>query len=129
MIEQGLNTGNNKITRKIIGSAIEVHKSLGPGLLESVYEEALAYEFDLRDIKYERQHSVKLKYKEKEIGFHRLDFLVEDLVVLELKSVDGFAKVFEAQLLTYLNATSKTIGLLINFNTLLLKDGIKRMIL
>jgi GxxExxY protein len=117
------------ITEKIISSAIEVHKALGPGLLESVYEEALAHEFDLRKIQYTRQEAVNLQYKGKEVGHHRLDFLVEDQVVLEVKATEGMQKIFEAQLLTYLNATAKKVGLIINFNVALLKEGIKRLVL
>jgi len=117
------------ITEKIISSAIEVHKALGPGLLESVYEEALAHEFDLRKIKYTRQEAVSLQYKGKEVGHHRPDFLVEDQVVLEVKAAEGMPKIFEAQLLTYLNATAKKVGLIINFNVVLLKEGIKRLVL
>lgn len=96
--------------------------------MESVYEEALAYEFDLRKIAYARQKSISLKYKGKDVGRHRLDFLVEEKVVLEIKAVENLAKIFEAQLLTYLNAAEKKVGLIINFNVLLLKQGIKRMV-
>lgn len=117
------------ITEKIISCAIEVHKILGPGLLESIYEESIAHEFDLRNVKYERQFSIGLKYKGKEVGHHRLDFLVEEEVVLEIKAVETMHKVFEAQLLTYLNATGKKVGLIINFNVPVLKQGIKRMVL
>jgi len=117
------------ITEKIISCSIEVHRILGPGLLESVYEEALAYEFDLRKIKYARQYSIGLEYKGKEVGQQRLDFLVENDVVLEIKAVDIMHKVFEAQLLTYLHAAKKHVGLIINFNVPVLKQGIKRMVL
>lgn len=97
-------------------------------MLESVYEEALAYEFDLRKFAYARQKSINLKYKGKDVGRHRLDFLVEEKVVLGIKAVENLAKIFEAQLLTYLNAAEKKVGLIINFNVLLLKQGIKRMV-
>ena len=117
------------ITEKIIACAIEVHSTLGPGLLESVYEEALAHEFTLRGINYEKQKEINLKFKGKEIGKHRIDFLVEKEVVLELKAVESMHKIFEAQILTYLRATNKRVGLLINFNVERLKDGIKRLIL
>ncbi len=90
------------ITEKIISSAIEVHSTLGPGLLENIYEEALAYEFELRSIRYEKQKEVGLKYKDRSIGKHRIDFLVEDQVVVELKAVGTMHKIYEAQLLTYL---------------------------
>lgn len=117
------------ITREIISCCIEVHSVLGPGLLESIYEEALAHEFELRKIKYKRQKSINLKYKGKEIGQHRIDFLIEDEVILEIKAVEGISKIFEAQLLSYLKGMGKRIGLLINFNVLRLKEGIKRLIL
>jgi GxxExxY protein len=117
------------ITEKIIACTIEVHSTLGPGLLESVYEEALAHEFTLRGINYEKQKEINLKFKGKEIGKHRIDFLVENEVVLELKAVESMHNIFEAQILTYLRAMNKRVGLLINFNVERLKDGIKRLIL
>ena len=117
------------ITEKIISSAIEVHSTLGPGLLENIYEEALAYEFELRSIRYEKQKEIGLKYKDRDIGKHRIDFLVEDQVVVELKAVGTMHKIYEAQLLTYLKAMGRKVGLLINFNVEMLKDGRKRMIM
>jgi len=107
---------NNKyhlsiITETIISSAIEVHQNLGPGLLERLYESALAYEFELRNISFERQKDINLRYKNRDIGRHRLDFLVEDQVILELKAVDMLHSIYEAQLLTYMRATDKRIGL------------------
>jgi len=104
------------VTKEIISCCIEVHSSLGPGLLENIYEEALAYEFQLRKIRYERQKHIQLRYKGKEVGLHRIDFLIEDVVIVEIKAVEGINKIFEAQLLTYLKAMDKKIGLLINFN-------------
>jgi GxxExxY protein len=118
-----------EITGKIISCAIEVHSRLGPGLLESIYEEALAVEFDLRKIKHEKQKEIPLQYKGYEIGKHRIDFLLENEVILELKAVNTMHPIFEAQILTYLKATGKRIGLLINFNVDFLKDEIKRLIL
>jgi GxxExxY protein len=118
-----------ELTEKIISAAMEVHTKLGPGLLESLYEEALSYEFDLRNIKYERQKSINLIYKGKAIGDHRVDFLVEDEVVLEIKAVNQFADIFKAQVLTYLKAMNKRVGLLVNFNVERLKYGIERIIL
>ena len=118
-----------EVTDKIISAAIEVHSTLGPGLLESVYEEALAHEFDLRKISYERQKKICLKYKGKEIGVHRIDFMVESSVILELKAVEEMNRIFEAQLLTYLRATGNRVGLLINFNVQRLKDGLKRLVI
>jgi len=118
-----------EITEKIIGCCIEVHTALGPGLLESVYEEALGREFELRGIRHERQKQMDLAYKGKAIGNHRADYLVEGEVVLELKAIERMEKIYEAQLLTYLRAMNKKVGLLINFNVNRLRDGIKRMVL
>jgi len=117
----------NRITEKIIGCAIEVHKSLGPGLLESAYEECLFFELQKAGLFVERQQTVPVVYKEikLECGY-RIDLLVEKTVVVELKTVDAFNQVHEAQILTYMKFADKTIGLLINFNVVLLKEGIKR---
>jgi GxxExxY protein len=111
----------NRVTEKIIGCAIEVHRNLGPGLLESVYEEAMCVEFDIQGIHYQRQIVVPVNYKGRVIGDYRIDLLVEEAIVVELKSVERFDPVFEAQVLTYLKVTSKRVGLLINFNSKLLK--------
>lgn len=119
---------HKEITSRIISCAIEVHSTLGPGLLESIYEEALVYEFELRSIRYERQKEIELIYKDKKVGKHRVDLLVEDSVIVELKAVESLIPIYEAQLLTYLKALNVKIGLLINFNTTRLKDGLKRMI-
>jgi GxxExxY protein len=117
----------NKLTEQIIGAAIEVHRELGPGLLESTYEAALAYELTLRGVPFERQAALPIKYKGvlMEIGY-RLDLLVGDAVVVELKAVDRVDRIHEAQLITYLKLSGKRAGLLINFNVPLLKDGITR---
>jgi len=117
------------ITERIISCAIEVHSTLGPGLLESVYEEALAHEFGLRNIDYVRQKEISLKYKGKDIGKHRIDYLVEDEIIVELKAVEIIHNIYEAQVLTYLRALDKRVGLLINFNVTRLKEGIKRLII
>jgi len=117
------------ITQQIISCAIEVHSILGPGLLESVYEEALAHEFSMRKLRSEWQKEICLNYKGNDIGNHRIDYLVEDEVVVELKAVETMHRIYEAQVLTYLRALGKRVGLLINFNEVLLKDGIKRLIL
>jgi GxxExxY protein len=117
------------LTERIIGCAIEVHRTLGPGLLESTYEGALAIEFEAANLKFQRQLIIPVSYKGQLIGEHRLDFLVEDTVVLELKSVDRFDPIFEAQVLAYLRISGKRRGLLINFNSRLLKDGVKRYVL
>jgi GxxExxY protein len=117
------------ITGEIISCAIEVHSKLGPGLLESIYEEALAFEFELRNISCERQKEIFLKYKGRTMGKHRIDFLVENEVIVELKAVDVIHSIYKAQLLTYLRAMDKRVGLLLNFNVEKLKDGIKRLII
>ena len=117
------------LTEKIIGCSIEVHRTLGPGLLESTYESALGVEFQLAGLSFERQLIVPVTYKNQPIGDYRLDLVVEKLVVVEIKSVDRFDPLFEAQLLTYLKITGLKRGLLLNFNSRLLKDGIKRMVL
>ena len=114
---------------RIIGLAIEVHTALGPGLLESLYETALCMEFEAAGVRFQRQLLLPVVYKGRQIGEYRLDLLVEDSVVVEIKSVDRVDAVFYAQLLTYLRVTGKNIGLLINFNTHLLKTGIRRLIL
>ncbi|HTF93857.1 MAG TPA: GxxExxY protein [Verrucomicrobiae bacterium] len=106
-----------------------VHKSLGPGLLESAYEECLAYEFSLASVLFERQLALPINYKSLKLDCgYRLDFLVEKTVILELKAVDGLLPIHEAQLLTYLKLGGWPIGLLINFNVPVLKKGIKRMV-
>lgn len=117
----------NQITEKIIGCAIEVHKRLGPGLLESAYEECLVFELQNTGLTVERQKPVPVIYKEikLECGY-RIDILVENTVVIELKAVDAFNPVHEAQILTYMKFSKKRIGLLINFNVTLLKNGLKR---
>ena len=120
----------NDITKTIIGSSIEVHKALGAGLLESAYEECLCKELSLRGISFIRQHPVPIEYKGSELlcGY-RLDLLVENQVVVEIKSVEKLNLTHEAQLLTYLKLGQWKAGLLINFNVLVLKDGIKRKVL
>jgi len=117
------------LTERIIGCAIEVHRVIGPGLLESVYEAALAIEMTAAGLAYQRQLIIPVSYKGQPIGEHRLDFVVEDSVILEPKSVERFAPLFEAQVLTYLRLTGKKRALLLNFNTRLLKDGIRRFVL
>jgi GxxExxY protein len=119
----------NKLTEKIIGCAIEVHKTLGPGLLESIYENALCFELTISGIAYNKQVKIPIVYKGSDLGDYRIDLLVEDEIIVELKTAEKIEPVFEAQLLTYLKITGKRIGLLINFNVPILKNGIKRIIL
>ena len=120
--------GLNEVSGAVIGAAIDVHRELGPGLLESVYESCLACEMTARGLAFQRQMSVPITYKTVRIdpGL-RIDFLVENEVVVELKAIEKFEKIHEAQLLTYLRLTKKSLGLLISFNVPVLKDGIKRM--
>lgn len=118
------------ITRKIIGCAIEVHKKLGPGLLESAYEECLAYELKKAGLNFERQIPAPLVYKDVKLDCgYRMDILVENEVVIELKAVEEFNDVHQAQMLTYLKLSEKSQGLLINFNVVRLKDGIRRFVM
>ena len=119
----------NVITEKIIKCAIEVHKNLGPGLLESIYEKAMYYEFSEDSINFESQVIVPIIYKGTRLGEHRIDTIVENEVIVEYKAVDRMDHVFKAQVLSYLKLTNKKLGLLINFNVPLLKDGIQRLIL
>lgn len=118
-----------KIANQVIGCAIEVHRQLGPGLLEAAYEAALCIELEEAKLKYQRPVPFPALYKGRRIGEYRIDLIVEDAVVIEIKSVERFDPVFEAQILTYLKITGKKIGLLINFNSRLLRDGVKRFIL
>jgi GxxExxY protein len=120
---------DNEITHEIFGAAMEVHKRLGPGLLESAYEECLSHELRLRNLKVEQQIGIPVVYKEVtlECG-HRLDLLVEGRVVVELKTIMGLAPIHEAIILTYLPLSGHKIGLLINFNVTALKDGVRRFI-
>ena len=120
----------NKLTEQIIGAAIEVHKALGPGLLESAYEECLCHELAIRSISFERQRPLPVKYKGilLDCGY-RLDLLVDETVVIEIKAIEYIQPIHEAQLLTYLKLGGWKLCLLINFNVPFLKDGIRRRIL
>ena len=120
---------HNEVTARIIGCAIEVHRTLGPGLLESLYESAMCIEFDDLKIPFTRQASIPAYYKGHLLGHYRVDLVVANLVIVEIKSVERTVPVFEAQLLTYMRLMNKRLGLLINFNSRLLKDGITRMAL
>jgi GxxExxY protein len=112
----------------VIGAAIEVHKELGPGFLEAVYEEALAYEMSLRKIPFEQQYPIAVSYKRHLVGQSRLDFLIGGSLIVELKAVEALNNVHQAQLISYFRATHFYLGLLINFNVTLMKNGIKRII-
>ncbi|MHB8117834.1 MAG: GxxExxY protein [Methanothrix sp.] len=130
-INQGVATERqeNEISGKIIGAAIEVHKKLGPGLLESAYEECLCCEMQLRGIEFKRQVPLSLNYKGVVLDCgYRLDLLVEDKVIVELKSIEGLEPIHEAQMLTYLKLRNAWLGLIINFNVIMLKDGVRRLV-
>ncbi len=119
----------NEISEKIIGCAIEVHKALGPGLLESAYEECLFYEIKQIGLRVEKQKPLPLIYKEVKLDVgYRLDLLVENKVIVEIKSVEGLNDIHTAQVLTYLKISGCKLGLLMNFNVLKIKDGIKRLV-
>ena len=119
----------NDLMRKIIGASIEVHRHLGPGHLESVYDQAMSIEMDVQKIEFVRQRAVSLTYKGHEVGKGRLDFLVHDSVILEIKSVESLLPVHTAQVISYLKLTGYQLGLLINFNVPVLKNNIRRIIL
>lgn len=118
------------MTGAIIGAAIQVHRFLGPGLLESAYQECLAEELRLRGLTFEQQKPVKVHYVSRRLECaYRLDFVVEDRAIVELKSVQALAPIHEAQMLTYLRLTGHKLGLLMNFNVPTMHDGIRRLIL
>lgn len=118
----------NRLSQQVIGAAIEVHRHLGPGLLESMYEGALCVELSLRDIPFERQSTVELVYKGHRVGQGRLDLLIDGQLIVELKAVEALNEVHRAQVISYLKTTGRTLGLLINFNVPVLRSGIKRII-
>ena len=119
----------NEITEAIIGAAIEVHRVLGPGLLESAYEACLAFELAQRGLRVEQQKPLPVVYREVKLDAgYRLDLVVEDTVIVEIKAVDRLERIHEAQLLSYLRLSGYRIGLLINFNVTLLKNGLKRIV-
>jgi GxxExxY protein len=120
---------SDRLAQEVIGAAIEIHRALGPGFLESVYEQAMGIELGLRGISSERQVPVAVNYKGHSIGESRLDLLVDGRLVVELKAVDQFAPIHTAQVMSYLKATGHQLGLLINFNVVRLKDGVKRVVL
>ena len=119
----------NEITARVIGAAIEVHIALGPGLLESAYEECLSQELQLRGISFERQKPLPVKYKGARLDCgYRLDMVVEDKVILELKACDSIEEIHKAQILTYLRLSGLKLGLILNFNVPVMKEGIVRVV-
>ena len=122
-------TNNSPVTSRIIGCAIQVHRSLGPGLLESVYQRGLAIEFAYAQIPFDSRRRVSVNYRGEKLGDFEPDFIVEDQVVVEVKSASAHDRVFDAQVLTYLRLTGLRAGLLLNFGRPVLKDGIKRFVL
>ena len=116
------------LAHRVIGAAIEVHEHLGPGLPECVYRDALCHELALRGIPFAREVPIPIIYKNKEVGFTRLDLLVDDLLIIELKSAASLATIHRDQCITYLNVAHLTLALLMNFNVRYLKDGIRRVI-
>jgi GxxExxY protein len=119
----------NQLTENIIGSAIEVHRALGPGLLESAYEACLAFELTQRGLKIEQQKPLPLIYRKVKLDCgYRLDLLVENKVIVEIKAVESLAPIHQAQLLSYLKLSGCCVGLLINFNVKVLKNGIRRLV-
>ena len=120
----------DELSNHVIGCAIEVHRQLGPGLLESTYEQCFAHELRLNDIDFKIQHPLPVEYKGIRLDCgYRVDLLIEDELIIELKTVEQFKSIHEAQLLTYMKLADIKIGLLINFNVSILKNGIKRFIL
>lgn len=119
----------NKTTESIIGAAIEVHRHLGPGLLESAYEECLCEELTLRKISFKRQFPLPVTYKSRKLDIgYRIDLLVNDEVVVELKTIESVLPIHEAQTLTYMRLGGWQVGLILNFNVVVLKNGIKRLV-
>ena len=118
------------LTERILGASYAVHTALGPGLLESAYEACLAHELTCRGIPFQRQVELPIRYKEQQVDAgYRIDLLIEELVVVELKAIDRLLPIHEAQLLTYLKLSQMRVGLLLNFNVLHLRDGINRRVL
>ena len=129
MTRQEIEEQSNRLSKAIIGAAIEEHRELGPGLLESVYEACLCHELALRKIPFKHQVPLPVHFKGVQLDCgYRMDLLVDDLVIVELKSVERFHPLDEAQLLTYLRQKKIWLGLLINFNVTILRSGIKRMV-
>lgn len=130
MNHRGTETQRDELSRQVIGCAIEVHRQLGPGLLESAYEACLCHELGLAGVQWERQVPLPLQYKGIKIDQgYRMDVVVEGRLILEIKTVDKLQPIHEAQLLTYLRLSGRRVGLLLNFHQAVLRDGIKRMVL
>ena len=117
------------LAHSVIGAAIEVHRHLGPGYLEGVYEEAIALEFDIQGIPYQRQHAVAVNYKGRQVGQGKVDFLVGGKLVVELKAVEKLLPVHKAQVISYLKVSGCQLGLLINFDERTLREGVQRVVL
>ena len=121
--------GINQLSSKIIGAAIEVHKALGPGLLESAYEECLCHELNENNLSFERQKALPVVYKRKRLNCgYKLDIVIENTIILELKACDQIEPIHKAQLLTYLRLSGLKLGLLLNFNVPVMRDGIIRIV-
>ena len=118
----------NELTNKVIGAALEVHSNLGPGYVESVYEEALCYELELRKIPFERQKQIALQYKSHPVGEGRMDLFIDNRLIVELKAVEVILPIHISQLVSYLKINHLEVGLLINFNVVSLSKGIRRVI-
>ena len=125
--EPGLDV--DTLARSVIGAAIEVHRHLGPGYLEGVYEEALALEFDIQAISYQRQYAMAVIYKGRQVGQGKVDFLVGGKLVVELKAVEKLLPVHKAQVISYLKVSGCQLGLLINFDERTLREGVQRVVL
>ena len=122
-------TPENALTDRIIGAAIEVHRHLGPGLLETAYQECLCYELSQQGLRFEQEVALPVRYKGIKLDCgYRMDLVVEDTVLVEIKAIEGLLPVHSAQLLTYLKSSGKRVGLLINFNVPILAKGLKRMV-
>lgn len=128
MKDSGLHPELEALANRVIGAAIEVHRCVGPGFPEQVYQKALSIELDLLEIRHQIEYPVIVNYKSHRVGEGRIDMLVEEKLVIELKVVSDLAEVHRAQVAAYLKATNLRLGLLLNFNTAVLKDGLKRII-
>jgi GxxExxY protein len=128
-IASSLPKEHEKLIQRVIGAAIEVHRHLGPGFLESIYERALCHELKLQAIPFEKQVEILVPYKDISIPGQRVDLIIDEFLVLELKAVEDILPIHEAQLLSYLKSTELKIGLIINFKVTQLKSGIRRIIL